>query len=245
MANGLNQSDNQMNFGFGTRTIGGTELDLDAILGARNTSSLLDTLGLLGTGLPTDAFYTINPDTVQALDPNNPMYQQRITDLQQTALPSLQRSALNIGAGGRLGRSEGFMRNLRQQSRQPYLDSLASTFRGIESDVGRARVSAENYLQDILSGFSDLDFNIDNSLDFYDPERVQDAYSSAQSTSGGSVGVGMGGGNLPPQMSFVGLNDINATQIIFPNGSTISTEGLTWDENRGRWDLSSLSGGGM
>jgi hypothetical protein len=158
MANGLNQSDNQMNFGFGTRTIGGTELDLDAILGAQNTSSLLDILGLSGTRLPTDAFYTINPDTVQALDPNNPMYQQRITDLQQTALPSLQRSALNIGAGGRLGRSEGFMRNLRQQSMQPYLDSLAGTFRGIESDVGRARLSAENYLQDILSGFSDLDF---------------------------------------------------------------------------------------
>ena len=55
-----------------------------------------------------------------------------------------------------------------------------------------------------------------------DLEQAEDAYTSSQLISGGSSGVGL-----------------------FPNGSVMSTEGLTWDEARGRWDLSSyVSGGG-
>tara|TARA_Y100001973_G_scaffold102251_1_gene166917 strand:+ start:13 stop:711 length:699 start_codon:yes stop_codon:yes gene_type:complete len=150
-----------MAYDYGTQNIGGQNINLSQLIeSGGDMSKILELLGLPSTyggelGIPT-----LGSDVTKALDPNDPMYQQRITGLQQTAMPSLMQGALALGSGkaGGLGRGDRSFGTRQQAMMQPYLNQLTNVYSGISSDVGRAQGMASNWLRDVLGAYKDLDF---------------------------------------------------------------------------------------
>ena len=150
-----------MPYNFGTTTFGGEEYDLNEILYSQNINELLQNLGL-----PTDepelseGLWTIDPMTLQALDPGSQTYRDMVTGTTQEYMPSLKEGTLNLGSGrsGRIGRSKTKLGQRQQEQFQPYLGSLEGTYKDISSQIGGARTAASTYLSQILAARRDMDY---------------------------------------------------------------------------------------
>lgn len=151
-----------MAYDYGTQNIGGQNINLNQLVEhGGDMSKILELLGLPSTYGSKLGIPTLGSDVIKALDPNDPMYQQRITGLQQTAMPSLMQGALALGSGksGGLQRSDRSFGTKQQTIMQPYLNQLTNVHSGISSDIGRAQGITSNWLGDVLGGYRDLDYS--------------------------------------------------------------------------------------
>ena len=163
-----------MTYDYGTQNIGGQNINLNQLVkSGGDIYGLLELLGLPNTYGDKLGIPTLGSDIMKALDPNDPMYQQRITGLQQTAMPSLMQGALALGSGksGGLQKSDRSFGTKQQTMMQPYLNQLTNVYGGISSDVGRAQGLTTNWLRDVTGAVEDLDYNNEaNSLAYNDED---------------------------------------------------------------------------
>ena len=152
--------------------------DLGSFFGL-SASGIGSKLGIPASDAEQAGFYSFDPKTLRAMNPNDPMYQKQITGTQQSFMPALMRSALSTGSGVSgaaasgsgvgLGRGSRYMQGQQQERFQPYLSQLSSTMKGISSDIGAARRLGGDFLSDLMGIYRGLDFEAPPGAPVPDP----------------------------------------------------------------------------
>lgn len=172
-------------YDYGTRTLGGKEVDFNKLVEAGNIKTIVK---LLGLPQGTEGFSTLSTDIKERLDPSDPMYQQRITDFHEESMPALMRGAMSLGSGrfgGGLLSSEKRLGRKQQELTQPYLSQLTDVYKGISSDVeGAQRMTTDWLTRDILPSYRAYDFEepeVDKTVlteSQQEQQNIRDAYPS-------------------------------------------------------------------